>query len=87
MIDGRIDDYDYYNTLNTIGNYQDMVDKDNMTSIVFLLLNTKSKPKVSLIGREAFKLTYDGVKINYQSMQLPFISKDIKPDPELKKLS
>ena len=52
-----------------------------MTSIVFLLLNTKSKPKVSLIGREAFKLTYDGVEIhNYQSMHLPFISKDIKPD-------
>jgi len=81
LIDGKFDDYDYYNTLNTIEIYQDMVDKDNMTSIVFLLLNTKSKPKVSLIGREAFKLTYDGLEIhNYQSMHLPFISKDIKPD-------
>ena len=81
LLDGNFSDYSDYDKINNKYIYQDMVDKDNMISIVFLVLNSICEPVVSLIGREAFKLTYANVGIhNYQSLHLPNVPYWAKPE-------
>ena len=56
--------------------FQDMVDKDNMTSVMFLLINTIDTKylKLYLIGRESFRLTYNNEIIShYQSMNFSLL--------------
>ena len=77
----------YYNnktylTLKIHSIYQDMVDKDNTSSMLFLLLNSHNlnSIKIYLIGREAYNLTYDNNIINqHQSMNFSLIPDKIKP--------
>ena len=81
LIDGKFDDYTNYNKINTTYIYQDMVDKDNMSSIAFLVINSINEPLVSLIGRETFMLMNSDVKVkNYQALHLPNIPECIRPD-------
>jgi hypothetical protein len=59
-----------------------MVDKDNTTSILFLLLNSVNinKTNVYLIGREAFHLTHNDIIVpHYQSMNFSALPDKIKP--------
>lgn len=71
-----------YLTLKINSIYQDMVDKDNTTSILFLLLNSVNinKTNVYLIGREAFHLTHNDIIVpHYQSMNFSALPDKIKP--------
>jgi len=75
----------YYLKLNVFDIYQDMVDKDNMTSVMFLLINTIDTKylKLYLIGRESFRLTYNNEIIShYQSMNFSLLPDIIKPNIE-----
>ena len=42
-----------------------MVDKDNSSSIVFLILNSLNNPETHLIGREAFSLLYNKEEVSH----------------------
>jgi len=69
-----------YEKLKITTIYQDMVDKDNSSSVVFLLLNSTFNAHIVLIGREAFNLQYKGTDIpHYQSLNCSFIPDVIKP--------
>ena len=75
----------YYLKLNVFDIYQDMVDKDNMTSVMFLLINTINTKylKLYLIGRESFRLTYNNEIIShYQSMNFSLLPDSLKPNIE-----
>tara|TARA_B110001452_G_C15121398_1_gene390834 strand:- start:43 stop:939 length:897 start_codon:yes stop_codon:yes gene_type:complete len=70
----------YYDKLNITNVYQDMVDKDNSSSIVFLMLNGLQNPIIHLIGREAFSLLHKSVVIpHYQCLNWEMIPDVIKP--------
>ena len=69
-----------YELLNITNIYQDMVDKDNSSSIVFLLLHSIGDPNIILIGREAFELTYKNKKIpHFQFLNSSLAPNVIKP--------
>ncbi len=60
LIQGKLNNTaKFYETLNITKIYQDMVDKDNSSSIVFLILNSLNTPETHLIGKEAFSLLYN----------------------------
>ncbi len=82
LLKGELDyTSNYYQELNITNIYQDMVDKDNSSSIVFLILKSRNEPKTHLIGREAFRLLYKGKEIpHYQSLNWSNIPEVIKPD-------
>lgn len=83
LLNGTYYSKDTYLNLKIQKIYQDMVDKDNATSILYLLIHSIniSKTSVSLIGRETFQLTYNNEIIpNYQSMQFSLVPDQIKPD-------
>lgn len=72
----------FYNSLNIINIFQDMVDKDNITSVLFLLINNinLSKCYLYLIGREAFSVTYNEQPFpHHQLMNFSAIPDTIKP--------
>lgn len=82
LINGTYYNNGTYLTLKIHSVYQDMVDKDNTSSMLFLLLNSHNLNvvKIYLIGREAYNLTYDSSIINqHQSMNFSFIPDKIKP--------
>lgn len=82
LINGTFYNNKTYLTLKINSIYQDMVDKDNTTSILFLLLNSHNinKTNVYLIGREAFHLTHDDIIVpHYQSMNFSALPDKIKP--------
>ena len=56
-----------------------MVDKDNSSSVVFLLLNSTFKADIVLIGREAFNLQYKGRYSSLSIIKLFIYSDVIKP--------
>lgn len=71
-----------YNKLNITTIYQDLVDKDNMTSIVFLHLHNLNLQmmNVHLIGRESYKLQYNKSDVeHYQVMNFNKIKEELKP--------
>ena len=71
----------YYQELNITNIYQDMVDKDNSSSIVFLILKSLHNPKTYLIGREAFRLLYKGKEVpHHQFLNCSFAPSFLKPD-------
>ena len=58
-----------------------MVDKDNSSSIVFLILNSFHNPETYLIGREAFTLMYDKKEISHhQFLNSSMAPSFLKPD-------
>ena len=81
LINGKFNNNECkYETLNITSIYQDMVDKDNSSSIVFLLLHSIKDPNIILIGREAFELTYKNRVIpHYQFLNCSLAPKVIKP--------
>lgn len=82
LLNGTFYNNNTYLTLKINSIYQDMVDKDNTTSILFLLLNSYNinNTNVYLIGREAFHLTYNNEIIpHYQSMNFSALPDKIKP--------
>ena len=81
LINGKFNNNECkYETLNITSIYQDMVDKDNSSSIVFLLLHSIRDPNIILIGREAFELTYKNRVIpHYQFLNCSLAPKVIKP--------
>ena len=77
LIQGKLDNTTkYYEKLNITQIYQDMVDKDNSSSIVFLILNSLQNPTIYLIGREAFSLLYKGKEISHHQ----FLNSSIAPE-------
>ena len=82
LIQGQLDySTKYYEKLNITKIYQDMVDKDNSSSIVFLILNSLNTPETHLIGREAFSLLYKGKEVSHHqflnsSLAPPFLKPD-----------
>ena len=72
----------FYDKLNITKIYEDLVDKDNITSVLFMLTNTLdiSKCYLYLIGREAFKLIYNNETIeHFQSMNFSLVPDKLKP--------
>ena len=58
-----------------------MVDKDNSSSLVFLILHSLQDPKTYLIGREAFRVLYKEEEVpHYQSLNWSNIPEVLKPD-------
>ena len=91
LIQGKLDNTTkYYEKLNITNIYQDMVDKDNSSSIVFLILNSLQNPTIYLIGREAFSLLYEGGEISHHqflnSSLAPEVIKPINISPLHKKI-
>ena len=71
----------YYEKLNITKIYQDMVDKDNSSSVVFLILNSLNSPETYLIGREAFSLLYNKEKLSHhQFLNSSLAPSFLKPD-------
>jgi len=64
-----------YEKLNITKIYQDMVDKDNSSSIVFLILNSLNSPETHLIGREAFSLLYNSEEVSHHQ----FLNSSLAP--------
>tara|TARA_B100001564_G_scaffold30544_1_gene22447 strand:- start:56 stop:1633 length:1578 start_codon:yes stop_codon:yes gene_type:complete len=82
LIQGKLDyNAKFYEKLNITKIYQDMVDKDNSSSVVFLILNSFNSPETHLIGREAFSLLYnkEGVS-HHQFLNCAFAPSFLKPD-------
>ena len=66
LIQGKLDySAKFYEKLNITKIYQDMVDKDNSSSVVFLILNSLNNPETHLIGREAFSLLYNNEEVSH----------------------
>ena len=82
LIQGKLDyTTKYYEKLNITRIYQDMVDKDNSSSIVFLILNSLNTPEIHLIGREAFSLIYKNEEVSHhQFLNCAFAPSFLKPD-------
>jgi hypothetical protein len=82
LLDGKYYNNGTYLSLKIHSIYQDMVDKDNTSSVLFLLLNSDNLNRINiyLIGREAYNLTYNNNIINqHQSMNFSLIPDKIKP--------
>ena len=80
LIQGKLD-YSQYEKLNITKIYQDMVDKDNSSSIVFLILNSLNTPETYLIGRESFSLLYKGQQVlHHQFLNCSLAPAFLKPD-------
>ena len=83
LLKGKLDyTFNYYEKLNIKNIYQDMVDKDNCSSLVFLILHSLQDPKTYLIGREAFHVLYKEEEEvpHYQSLNWSNIPEVLKPD-------
>ena len=82
LIQGKLDyTSKYYEKLNITKIYQDMVDKDNSSSVVFLILNSLNSPDTYLIGREAFRLLYDDEEVqHHQFLNSSLAPSFLKPD-------
>ena len=82
LIQGKLDyTAKYYEKLNITKIYQDMVDKDNSSSVVFLILNSLNSPDTYLIGREAFRLLYDDEEVqHHQFLNSSLAPSFLKPD-------
>ena len=82
LIQGKLDySAKFYEKLNITKIYQDMVDKDNSSSIVFLILNSLNIPETHLIGREAFSLLYNKEKVSHhQFLNSTLAPSFLKPD-------
>ena len=82
LIQGKLDyTSKFYEKLNITKIYQDMVDKDNSSSIVFLILNSLQNPETYLIGREAFSLLYKNEEVShYQFLNSSLAPSFLKPD-------
>ena len=90
LLNGSFSNNDnYYKTLNVVDIFQDMVDKDNITSVAFLLLNAINLDmcQLHLIGREAFALLYKGQVVPHHNiMNFALIPDKIKPDSIVEKV-
>ena len=82
LIQGKLDySAKFYEKLNITKIYQDMVDKDNSSSVVFLILNSLNNPETHLIGREAFSLLYNKEEVpHHQFLNCAFAPSFLKPD-------
>jgi hypothetical protein len=82
LIQGQLDySSKYYEKLNITKIYQDMVDKDNSSSVVFLILNSLNTPETHLIGREAFSLLYNKEEVaHHQFLNSSLAPSFLKPD-------
>ena len=82
LIQGQLDySAKFYEKLNITKIYQDMVDKDNSSSVVFLILNSLNSPEIHLIGREAFSLLYNKEEVpHHQFLNCAFAPSFLKPD-------
>lgn len=82
LIQGQLDySAKFYEKLNITKIYQDMVDKDNSSSVVFLILNSLNSPETYLIGREAFSLLYNKEEVpHHQFLNCAFAPSFLKPD-------